>query len=96
MPVATVPDRPIVKEALLVGVSYATNRVLKRNGYKTQAGAHSDTMNLRQLLISQWTMCSRMLSIALTIHPHSQIWLQRRRYHDTDRLRGRASRIMAH
>ena len=42
--------RKIVKEALLVGIDYATNTNLTDNGFQILAGAHRDTMNLRKLL----------------------------------------------
>ncbi|TBU25633.1 peptidase C14 [Dichomitus squalens] len=49
-----VPSRRIVKEALLVGVSYATNDNLKDNEFPPQPGAHKDTLALRRLLTSKY------------------------------------------
>ncbi|KAM5533986.1 hypothetical protein V8D89_012306 [Ganoderma adspersum] len=51
MPVLT---REIVKEALLVGIDYATNTNLTENGFQVLTGAHKDTMTLRKLLIDQY------------------------------------------
>ena len=47
-----VPTRQIVKAALLIGVSYATNDNLNENGFPPQPGTHKDTLNLRRLLMS--------------------------------------------
>ncbi|EJF57935.1 peptidase C14 [Dichomitus squalens LYAD-421 SS1] len=49
-----VTSRRIVKEALLVGVSYATNDNLKDNDFPPQPGAHKDTLALRRLLTSKY------------------------------------------
>ncbi|KAI1786731.1 peptidase C14 [Ganoderma leucocontextum] len=49
-----VPTRQVVKEALLVGVSYVTNTNLNENGFPIQAGAHKDMMSLRRLLTRRY------------------------------------------
>ncbi|PIL23463.1 hypothetical protein GSI_14774 [Ganoderma sinense ZZ0214-1] len=54
MPVATIPPREIVREAVLVGVGYFTNKTLMDEDFPILAGAHKDTMNLSRLLTKRY------------------------------------------
>nr|VWO96570.1 Metacaspase-1 (EC [Ganoderma boninense] len=55
MPVATIPSRQIVREAVLVGIGYFTNEApLAEADLQTLDGAHDDTTNLRKLLTKSY------------------------------------------